>query len=250
MKKANVSNLFPIIRKASTHLSTLFYHLLISFPQFISSQAAPAGKLFTEFADTSSSESTSWFDATLWTEHPGAFDVVNVDTPATVVTIDGLSASSAQARQLALGDTAGNDVQMDILSSSRGLNVEMDLAVGLSQGMEGSVHSGTAVSYGEDLVVGDQGFSLFDIHGGIVTVGGKLMVSGSRVIHLYAGSLRVNDLAFSDGGSIEMHQPATFAIDGDHLETILGGAVVSAVDGSQAYAVYDCSKDYTIVHAI
>jgi hypothetical protein len=205
------------------------------------------------------SGASSWFDGTLWTEYlviPSLDDTVWLNTADAYLSID---VGEAQAGSLVVGRDAKvcDGVQLDILSDQR-LAIGSDLYIGELVESDGTVVSKGNVAVGGNMVVGNLGSGIFIMMGGAVNVAGKLTIGASSggigTFHVSAlGKVSANDFAMNTGSRLELSTGASLAVAGDKLDMfrayIASGQIVSASNSGPVYAVYDCTRSKTVLHA-
>ncbi|KAL3925280.1 MAG: hypothetical protein SGILL_000521 [Bacillariaceae sp.] len=215
-------------------------------------------EVFSSFAAQPGSTSTSWFNATLWTEHlsvPQSLDVVRLDSSGALCTIDDHfgQTEAAEAMDVTIAQS-GSNVQLDLERDGPGLMIGNDLVIGQNSGSSGSVHSQAVLTVGRNMVVGDQGSGSFDLLGGSVNVDGSLSIGSNGEFFLTAGRLTAGSINMqTDTSRFEMNPGTNFAVVGDHLDSVLDSVVsnklVPAAMDSVVYGILDVTESTTNVYA-
>jgi hypothetical protein len=235
---------------------------------FIGQSSPTGGNLYTDFLGIISTPS-SWFNASLWTVYhsvPSYNDTVLIDDPYNTYIY--INDGDAQAATVILGantaadtDTAAatcaTSVQLDVADT---LSVETNLILAETADSDALLYvqeSGIVHVYG-DMIVGDRGSGIV-MNNGMISVSGKLVigqdvVSAVGTMHV-SGKVYANELDIPNGnGRIQMSPGANIVVPNDQTNTLQafienGKVVPSDASGGLIYAVFDCTRNTTIVHA-
>lgn len=188
------------------------------------------GDDFTQFTGDPSG-SNSWFDASLWPEHPdypSTGDAVWMDTTDAYGNVD--SNDVVGLYSLTVAGSAYN-VELEI-SQSRKVSVDTNVIVGQDMGSSGKITMNTdaQLDISGDLTVGGDGTGSLETNGGQVAVAGALDIGVAGVINMSGGKL---------------------VLQGDQLDSIHNylhdSGKMTPNDGMDTYAIYDVTEAKTII---
>jgi T5SS/PEP-CTERM-associated repeat protein len=186
---------------------------------------------FKSYVGTSTGLSNSWFDGSLWLDYDGypdgGDDTATMDNPNTYALID---SGDVTIGSLSVSKTATN-VELEI-SQNRALSVTGSLTIAESPSSSGKVvlNTDSKLTVGADVTVGGSGSGTLHIDGGKMMVNGAFTIGPSSVVELAAGAMTI--------------------VQGNQLDKLHGylaaGRILPNV-GMQSYAIFDVTKDITVL---